>query len=94
MRSKAGHRSATAATDAPRRADGPSGVNTDLTEAGWGVVAGLFERRGGHGPQRTRSTAQGGMTGFDTGKKGKGRKRHILQTPKGCTLAVAVTANV
>lgn len=94
MRSKAGHRSATASTDAPRRADGPSGVNTDLTEAGWGVVAGLFERRGGHGPQSTRSTAQGGMTGCDAGNKGKGRKRHFLQTPRACKLAVAVTASL
>ena len=29
-----------------RRADGPSGMNTDLTEAEWALVADLFERGG------------------------------------------------
>ena len=31
--------------------------------------------------QNTRSTAQGGNTGFDAGKKVKGRKRHLVVRP-------------
>ena len=33
-------------TDAHRRNDGPSGMNTDLTDAEWALVADLFERDG------------------------------------------------
>lgn len=33
-------------TDAHRRQDGPNGMNTDLTDAEWVVVADLFERDG------------------------------------------------
>jgi putative transposase len=36
-------------TDAHRRDDGPSGMNTDLTDAEWALVADLFERQGGRG---------------------------------------------
>jgi transposase len=42
--------------------------------------------------QSTRSTAQGGDTGFDAGKKVKGRKRHIVVDTLGLLLAVTVTA--
>lgn len=42
--------------------------------------------------QSTRSTAQGGDTGFDAGKKVKGRKRHIVVDTLGLLLAVSVTA--
>lgn len=42
--------------------------------------------------QSTRSTAQGGMTGFDAGKKVKGRKRHIVVDTLGLLLAVTVTS--
>lgn len=156
-------------TDAHRRQDGPSGMNTDLTDAEWSLVADLFERHGGRGApprharklmvdacayvvrtgcawrllpksfphwravykafsrwaaagtfeamhdrlreqwrkrvrrdpaptaaiidaQSTRSTAQGGMTGFDAGKKVKGRKRHLVVDTLGLLLAVIVTA--
>ena len=156
-------------TDAHRRQDGPSGMNTDLTDAEWALVADLFERQGGRGApakharkrmvdaccyvvrtggawrllpksfppwrgvykafcrwaaagtfeamhdrlraqwrarvgrnpeptaaiidaQSTRSTAQGGMTGFDAGKKVKGRKRHLVVDTLGLLLAVTVTA--
>lgn len=41
--------------------------------------------------QSTRSTAQGGSTGFDAGKKVKGRKRHIVVDTLGLLLAVTVT---
>ena len=41
--------------------------------------------------QSTRSTAQGGNTGFDAGKKVKGRKRHLLVNTLGLLLAVTVT---
>jgi len=152
-----------------RRDDGPSGMNTDLTDAEWALVADLFERQGGRGApakharkhmvdaccyvvrtgcawrllpksfppwrgvykafsrwaaagtfeamhdrlrqqwrgrvgrnpeptaaiidaQSTRSTAQGGMTGFDAGKKVKGRKRHLVVDTLGLLLAVTVTA--
>jgi putative transposase len=152
-----------------RRDDGPSGMNTDLTDAEWALVADLFERQGGRGTpakharkhmvdaccyvvrtgcawrllpksfppwrgvykafsrwaaagtfetmhdrlrqqwrdrvgrnpeltaaiidaQSTRSTAQGGMTGFDAGKKVKGRKRHLVVDTLGLLLAVTVTA--
>lgn len=45
-------------TDAHRREEGPSGLNTDLTEAEWALVADLFERPGGRGrpPQHTRKS--------------------------------------
>ncbi len=42
--------------------------------------------------QSTRSSAQGGMTGFDAGKKVKGRKRHLVVDTLGLLLAVTVTA--
>ena len=38
--------------------------------------------------QSTRSTAQGGNTGFDAGKKVKGRKRHLVVDTLGLLLAV------
>jgi len=156
-------------TAAHRRADGPSGMNTDLTDAEWTLVADLFERNGQRGApprferrhmlnaccyalrtgcawrllpktfppwqatyksfsrwaaagvfetmhdrlrqqwrermgrapeptaaiidaQSTRSTAQGGNTGFDAGKKVKGRKRHLVVDTLGLLLAVTVTA--
>ncbi len=156
-------------TAAHRRADGPSGMNTDLTDAEWALVADLFERDGQRGApprferrhmvnaccyalrtgcawrllpktfppwqasyksfsrwaaagvfeamhdrlrqqwrdrmgkapeptaaiidaQSTRSTAQGGNTGFDAGKKVKGRKRHLVVDTLGLLLAVTVTA--
>lgn len=156
-------------TQAHRRDDGPSGMNTDLTDAEWALVADLFERQGGRGvpakhprkhmvdaccyvvrtgcawrllpksfppwrgvykafsrwagagtfeamhdrlrqqwrdrigrnpeptaaiidAQSTRSTAQGGLTGFDAGKKVKGRKRHLVVDTLGLLLAVTVTS--
>jgi transposase len=156
-------------TEAHRRDDGPSGMNTDLTDVEWALVADLFERQGGRGApamharkrmvdaccyvvrtgcawrllpksfppwrgvykafsrwaaagtfeamhdrlrqqwrdrigrnpeptaaiidaQSTRSTAQGGMTGFDAGKKVKGRKRHLVVDTLGLLLAVTVTS--
>lgn len=42
--------------------------------------------------QSTRSTAQGGNTGFDAGKKVKGRKRHLVVDTLGLLLALTVTA--
>ena len=42
--------------------------------------------------QSTRSTAQGGNTGFDAGKKVKGRKRHLVVDTLGLLLALSVTA--
>ena len=152
-----------------RREDGPSGMNTDLTDAEWALVRELFEREGGQGrpattsrkrmvdaccyvvrtgcawrllpkcfppwatvhktfsrwaaagtfeamhdrlrgqwreregrqadptagvidAQSTRGSAQGGTTGFDAGKKVKGRKRHLLVDTLGLLLAVTVTA--
>lgn len=42
--------------------------------------------------QSTRSTAQGGNTGYDAGKKVKGRKRHLVVDTLGLLLAVTVTA--
>jgi len=152
-----------------RRADGASGMNTDLTDAEWARVADLFERPGQRGAppryerrhlvnaccytlrtgcawrllpktfppwqatykafsrwaaagvfealhdrlrqqwrerigrapeptaavldaQSTRSTAQGGDTGFDAGKKVKGRKRHLVTDTLGLLLAVTITA--
>ena len=42
--------------------------------------------------QSTRSTAQGGDTGFDAGKKVKGRKRHLVVDTLGLLLAVTFTA--
>ncbi len=152
-----------------RRADGPSGMNTDLTDAEWVLVADLFEHHGKRGvapryerchmvnaccyvlrtgcawrllpktfppwqatykafsrwaaaglfeamhdrlrqqwrdrigkapeptaaiidAQSTRSTAQGGHTGFDAGKKVKGRKRHLVVDTLGLLLAVTITA--
>ena len=156
-------------TAAHRRADGASGMNTDLTDAEWALAADLFERDGQRGAparygrrhmvnaccyalrtgcawrllpktfppwqatyksfsrwaaagvfetlhdrlrqqwrdrigrapeptaaiidaQSTRSTAQGGNTGFDAGKKVKGRKRHLVVDTFGLLLAVTVTA--
>jgi transposase len=156
-------------TDAHRRQDGASGLNTDLTDTEWKLLADVFERAGGPGApsrhdkrvllnaclyvvrtgcswrllpksfppwravykafrgwaqtgafetmhdrlrqqwrerigrsadpsaavidaQSTRATAQGGSTGFDAGKKVKGRKRHLLVDTLGLLLAVTVTA--
>lgn len=156
-------------TDAHRRSDGASGLNTDLTDAEWALVGDLFERDGQRGAppryerrtvvdaccyvlrtgcawrllpksfppwqavymsfkrwgssgvfevmhdrlrqqwrdrigkapeptaaivdaQSTRSTAQGGNTGFDAGKKVKGRKRHLVVDTVGLLLAVTITA--
>ena len=156
-------------TERHRRAEGDSGLNTDLTDAEWALLADLFERNGGRGAppthdrrllvdacfyvvrtgcawrllpksfppwravykafrgwahagifetmhdrlrqqwrdrvgrapeptaaiidaQSTRSTAQGGNTGFDAGKKVKGRKRHLVVDTLGLLLAVSVTA--
>lgn len=156
-------------TDAHRRSDGASGLNTDLTDAEWALVSDLFERDGQRGAppryerrtvvnaccyvlrtgcawrllpksfppwqavymsfkrwgaagtfeamhdrlrqqwrqrvgkapeptaaiidsQSTRSTAQGGNTGFDAGKKVKGRKRNLVVDTLGLLLAVTVTS--
>ena len=156
-------------TEAHRRSDGASGMNTDLTDAEWALVSDLFEREGQRGApprfdrrvvvnaccyalrtgcawrllpktfppwqtvymsfkrwgaagtfeamhdrlrqqwrdrmgrapeptaaiidaQSTRSTAQGGNSGFDAGKKVKGRKRHLVVDTLGLLLAVTVTA--
>jgi transposase len=156
-------------TTAHRRNDGASGMNTDLTDAEWALVADLFERDGQRGApprferrhmvnaccyalrtgcawrllpksfppwqatyksfsrwaaagvfeamherlrqqwrdrmgkapeptaaiidaQSTRSTAQGGNTGFDAGKKVKGRKRHLVVDTLGLLLAITITA--
>ena len=160
-------------TDAHRRSDGPSGMNTDLTDAEWALVADLFEREGqpgtppryerrlvvnaccyvlrtgcawrllpksfppwqavyksfsrwaqaglfeamhdrlrqqwrsriGKAPeptaaiidsQSTRSSPQGGSasdtTGYDAGKKVKGRKRNLVVDTLGLLLAVTLTS--
>ncbi len=156
-------------TAAHRLSDRGSGMNTDLTDAEWALVADLFERGGQRGApprferrlmvnaccyalrtgcawrllpktfppwqatyksfsrwaaagvfetmhdrlrqqwrdrmgkapeptaaiidaQSTLSTAQGGNTGFDAGKKVKGRKRHLVVDTLGLLLAVTVTA--
>jgi transposase len=42
--------------------------------------------------QSTRSTAQGGNTGFDPAKKVKGRKRHLVVDTLGLLLAVTITS--
>ncbi len=42
--------------------------------------------------QSTRSSPQGGTSGYDAGKKVKGRKRHVLVDTLGLILAVSVTA--
>lgn len=42
--------------------------------------------------QSTRSSPQGGDTGYDAGKKVKGRKRHLVVNTLGLLLAVSVTA--
>lgn len=42
--------------------------------------------------QSTRGSAQGGETGYDAGKKVKGRKRHLVVDTLGLLLAVSVTA--
>ena len=42
--------------------------------------------------QSTRASPQGGSTGFDAGKKVKGRKRHLRVDTLGLLLAVTVTA--
>lgn len=156
-------------TDMHRRSDGASGMNTDLTEAEWALVADLFEPADTRGrapkyarkhlvdaccyvvrtgcawrllpkcfppwqavykafsrwaaagvfeamhdrlreqwrqrvgknaqpsaaiidAQSTRASPQGGPSGFDAGKKVKGRKRHIVVDTLGLVLAVTVTA--
>ncbi len=155
-------------TDAHRRSDGASGLNTDLTDGEWALVSDLFDRDGQRGAppryarrtvvdaccyvlrtgcawrllpksfppwqavymsfkrwgqagtfetmhdrlrqqwrervgkapeptaaiidsQSTRSTAQGGNTGFDAGKKVKGRKRNLVVDTLGLLLAVTIT---
>jgi putative transposase len=47
---RAGH------TKRHRRDEGASGMNTDLTDAEWALVADLFERRGGSGAADARTT--------------------------------------
>lgn len=42
--------------------------------------------------QSVRTSAQGGVKGFDAGKKVKGRKRHLATDTLGLLLAVCVTA--
>lgn len=42
--------------------------------------------------QSTRHSPQGGPSGYDAGKKVKGRKRHILTDTFGLMLAVSITA--
>lgn len=42
--------------------------------------------------QSNRSSPQGGESGFDAGKKVKGRKRHLIVDTLGLLLAVSVTA--
>jgi len=42
--------------------------------------------------QSTRGSPQGGETGYDAGKKVKGRKRHLIVDTLGLVLAVSVTA--
>jgi transposase len=42
--------------------------------------------------QSTRGSPQGGDTGYDAGKKVKGRKRHLIVDTLGLLLAVSVTA--
>ena len=42
--------------------------------------------------QSTRNSPQGGDTGFDAGKKVKGRKRHLVVDTLGLLLAVTITA--
>ncbi len=42
--------------------------------------------------QCTRSSPQGGDSGYDAGKKVKGRKRHLLVDTLGLLLAVSITA--
>jgi transposase len=42
--------------------------------------------------QSNRGSPQGGDTGFDAGKKVKGRKRHLIVDTLGLLLAVSVTA--
>lgn len=42
--------------------------------------------------QSTRISPQGGISGFDAGKKVKGRKRHLVVDSLGLLLAVSVTA--
>ena len=42
--------------------------------------------------QSTRGSPQGGGTGYDAGKKIKGRKRHLIVDTLGLLLAVSVTA--
>ena len=42
--------------------------------------------------QSTRGSPQGGDTGFDAGKKVKGRKRHLVVDTLGLLLAVTITA--
>ncbi|WP_208324677.1 transposase [Modicisalibacter xianhensis] len=41
--------------------------------------------------QSTRSSAQGGTSGYDAAKKTRGRKRHVLVDTLGSILAVSVT---
>jgi putative transposase len=71
----------------------------------WQVILGVLRRQarlaGGHpaspgqasvDSQSIKSSGAGGETGYDAGKKVKGRKRHIVVDAFGFLLAVAVTA--
>ncbi|WP_134980487.1 transposase, partial [Xanthomonas axonopodis] len=42
--------------------------------------------------QSTRGSPQGGESGYDAGKKIKGRKRHLVVDTLGLLLAVSITA--
>jgi transposase len=44
------------------------------------------------GAQSSRSSPQGGESGFDAGKKVKGRKRHLVVDTMGVVIALTVTA--
>ena len=74
-------------------------VDYDQSPAGDGVTRGggargLTSRRGHRQPER-KTTESGGPTGYDAGKKIKGRKRHILTDTGGLVVAVRVhTADI
>ncbi|NYL98715.1 transposase, partial [Salmonella enterica subsp. enterica serovar Typhimurium] len=42
--------------------------------------------------QSTRASPQGGESGFDAGKKVKGRKRHLIVDTLGVLVAITITA--
>ncbi|WP_425528354.1 transposase, partial [Xanthomonas oryzae] len=45
-----------------------------------------------HNSHGTRGSPQGGDSGYDAGKKIKGRKRHLVVDTLGLLLAVSITA--